>query len=134
MAVLGPRSKDVCAGGSEGTRTPNPRLAKAVLCQLSYAPGCAVCRFRGGAALSKIGTGGGLVPECALFVGRLDLLGHQCGDAKESDEDEQLLEHEASPSLSGWCGVGLAGIEPATSELSALRSNRLSYSPATVCG
>src|SRR5437762_11851392 len=26
--------------------------------------------------------------------------------------------------------VGLAGIEPATSELSALRSNRLSYSPA----
>src|SRR5262249_46324119 len=26
-------------GGSEGTRTPNPRLAKAVLCQLSYAPG-----------------------------------------------------------------------------------------------
>ncbi len=29
------------------------------------------------------------------------------------------------------CVVGLAGIEPATSELSALRSNRLSYSPAT---
>ena len=26
-------------GGGEGTRTLNPRLAKAVLCQLSYAPG-----------------------------------------------------------------------------------------------
>src|SRR4051812_10732548 len=25
MAVLGPRSKDVCAGGSEGTRTPKPQ-------------------------------------------------------------------------------------------------------------
>jgi hypothetical protein len=25
-------------GGDEGTRTPNPCLAKAVLCQLSYAP------------------------------------------------------------------------------------------------
>jgi hypothetical protein len=28
--------KEVC--GDEGTRTPNPCLAKAVLCQLSYAP------------------------------------------------------------------------------------------------
>ena len=26
------------SGGAEGTRTPNPRLAKAVLCQLSYGP------------------------------------------------------------------------------------------------
>ena len=26
-------------GGDEGNRTPNPRLAKAVLCQLSYVPG-----------------------------------------------------------------------------------------------
>ena len=25
--------------GDEGNRTPNPRLAKAVLCQLSYVPG-----------------------------------------------------------------------------------------------
>ena len=29
----------------------------------------------------------------------------------------------------GECDVGLAGIEPATSALSVLRSNRLSYSP-----
>ena len=28
----------VPAGGDEGNRTPNPRLAKAVLCQLSYVP------------------------------------------------------------------------------------------------
>ncbi len=27
------------ASGDEGNRTPNPRLAKAVLCQLSYVPG-----------------------------------------------------------------------------------------------
>ncbi len=26
--------------GDEGNRTPNPRLAKAVLCQLSYVPEC----------------------------------------------------------------------------------------------
>jgi hypothetical protein len=30
--------------------------------------------------------------------------------------------------------VGLAGIEPATSALSVLRSNRLSYSPAASAG
>jgi hypothetical protein len=28
----------ICSCGDEGTRTPNPCLAKAVLCQLSYAP------------------------------------------------------------------------------------------------
>src|SRR3712207_6707580 len=28
----------VAMGGDEGNRTPNPRLAKAVLCQLSYVP------------------------------------------------------------------------------------------------
>jgi hypothetical protein len=38
VAVLRPRSSSVCAGGDEGNRTPNPRLAKAVLCQLSYVP------------------------------------------------------------------------------------------------
>ena len=27
-----------CLGGGEGTRTPDPRVANAVLCQLSYAP------------------------------------------------------------------------------------------------
>lgn len=33
--VLGPRSAKGNAGGAQGTRTPNPCLAKAVLCQLS---------------------------------------------------------------------------------------------------
>ena len=27
-----------CIGGGEGIRTPDPRVANAVLCQLSYAP------------------------------------------------------------------------------------------------
>lgn len=30
-----PRSTGKSAGGAQGTRTPNPCLAKAVLCQLS---------------------------------------------------------------------------------------------------
>ena len=58
-------------GGDEGNRTPNPRLAKAVLCQLSYVPGKIPARV----------------------------------------------------------GVGIPGLEPGTSSLSAKRSNRLSYIP-----
>ena len=34
----GPALSQVRSGGDEETRTPNPRLAKAVLCQLSYVP------------------------------------------------------------------------------------------------
>ena len=34
-------------GGDEGNRTLNPRLAKAVLCQLSYVPGCGVLGLAG---------------------------------------------------------------------------------------
>ena len=30
--------RDRIAGGGEGIRTPDPRVANAVLCQLSYAP------------------------------------------------------------------------------------------------
>src|SRR4051812_26162492 len=36
--LAGIRSVGVSVGGDEGNRTPNPRLAKAVLCQLSYVP------------------------------------------------------------------------------------------------
>ena len=46
-------------------------------------------------------------------------------EAMGSDEDERA--NSVSP---GETGVGLAGIEPATSSLSGMRSNRLSYSPA----
>src|SRR5690242_4696429 len=118
----------VC-GGSEGTRTPNPRLAKAVLCQLSYAPALSgpskppTAITAGGVHpvdLAEVGGGAGgrLVPEGALLVGRLDALGDVGGGTDETDNQDQLFPH-----------VGLDGIEPSTSELSALRSNRLSYSP-----
>jgi hypothetical protein len=36
--------------GDEGNRTPNPRLAKAVLCQLSYVPERPSARLRLGSA------------------------------------------------------------------------------------
>src|SRR4051794_31008946 len=64
-------------GGSEGTRTPNPRLAKAVLCQLSYAParrGGAGGRPAPGYRLAQVRGGRRLVPEGALFARGLDAL------------------------------------------------------------
>src|SRR3569833_2245803 len=94
------------ARGSEGTRTPNPRLAKAELCQLSYAPWGAT---RGLRQLPEIGsrTGGGLVPEGTLLVRGLDPLHDVSGSTAETDHQHQLFPH-----------VGLDGIEPSTSELS----------------
>jgi mRNA interferase MazF len=44
--------------GDEGNRTPNPRLAKAVLCQLSYVPGSNTELLVGG-----------LVPDCRALLG-----------------------------------------------------------------
>src|SRR5262249_46324120 len=60
------------------------------------------------------------MPEGALLARGADLPGDDGDHAHDTEDDKQLLHH-----------VGLAGIEPATSELSALRSNRLSYSPMT---
>ena len=54
------------AGGDEGNRTPNPRLAKAVLCQLSYVPGRGPAAQRRGRAVRS----GGLAPEVGLGLGR----------------------------------------------------------------
>jgi hypothetical protein len=47
-----------CHGGGEGIRTPDPRVANAVLCQLSYAPEkrIRISRFQ----IPEIGCGGGI--------------------------------------------------------------------------
>ncbi len=73
----------LCAGGDEGNRTPNPRLAKAVLCQLSYVPVVEqITRSRGRARSA----GGGLVPQVGVRAGGADL-GEDQGAGGESDGD-----------------------------------------------
>jgi hypothetical protein len=60
-------------GGDEGNRTPNPCLAKAVLCQLSYVPvGCPLVAVGGGGG-TAVGAdlGGCLVPEGFQFAALL---------------------------------------------------------------
>src|SRR5690606_36541939 len=79
--------------------------------------------------LAEVGRGGRLVPQSPLVTRVLELLRDEHRGADDARQDQQLLDH-ADDHLTGQ-GVGLDGIEPSTSELSALRSNRLSYSPRT---
>ncbi len=61
----------------------------------------------------------------------LELIKRSGGDWRElSKADDTGLSLTADPGFSvGASFVGLAGIEPATSSVSGMRSNRLSYSP-----
>src|SRR5919112_4737270 len=64
--LRGPRCR---RSGDEGNRTPNPRLAKAVLCQLSYVPGVGgepPGGSAGGGRADPLGAAGGLGPEVGL--------------------------------------------------------------------
>ena len=62
LQIFNPRSEiqDRKAGGGEGIRTPDPRVANAVLCQLSYTPDnqfeTSNLRFE----ISEVGCGGGI--------------------------------------------------------------------------
>ena len=89
-------------GGDEENRTPDPLLARQVLSQLSYTP-------------IKIS---------------LSLM------ASKFDEVRIFFSHAAYIDTQVWkkirnsqIVVGLSGLEPPTSRLSGVRSNRLSYRP-----
>src|SRR3954469_10482945 len=63
----GPWAQAAGCGGDEGNRTPNPRLAKAVLCQLSYAPeGGSAVGSAGRRGADRLRAPGRLVPEVGL--------------------------------------------------------------------
>ncbi len=49
-----------CLGGGEGTRTPDPRVANAVLCQLSYTPDKFLRSQISDLRSQKVGCGGGI--------------------------------------------------------------------------
>src|SRR3954447_20562828 len=79
-------------GGDEGNRSPNPRLAKAVLCQLSYVPGAPGGGSACGRGADRAGAAGGLVPQVGLGLagGTLADRGDGAGDDRR---ENQLLEH-----------------------------------------
>src|SRR4051794_40645238 len=117
------------SGGDEGNRTPNPRLAKAVLCQLSYVPVLSEDVTRSGSSRGTPGSVlGGVVPEVILRTRGADLREHERAGRDGNKSCNDLLHGFTSCLSRGW-GVGPAGFEPATSSLSATRSNQLSYGP-----
>jgi hypothetical protein len=120
---------NLVGGGDEATRTPNPRLAKAVLYQLSYVPGLAQreasdVASRHSAALSC----------CACRR----LAATAAATARTAASSSGFLTRTSSTrryrrrfqsELTRHAAVGLGGLEPPASSLSGMRSNRLSYRP-----
>ena len=104
--LLASRLAPVC-GGAEGVRTPDPRVANAMLSQLSYSP-VRIC-IRYGTSLRAdlrptVGT--------SLYPGTFSLVGCK-------------LRSSRTPEYA----VGLDRVELSTSRLSGVRSNHLSYRP-----
>jgi hypothetical protein len=84
-------------GGDEGTRTLNPRLAKAVLCQLSYVPqaSASACRHRPADGLPsalrhhRIGC---LRPQVLLGFAGVQLGDDQPAGGSDQHREQQLLD------------------------------------------
>ena len=100
-------------GGGKGTRTPNPLLAKQVRYQLRHTP-------RRDSPSHRIGVFG------PFGLGTLILVPppEECTEPHQSETAENPFLHDPPRK-----DVGLPGLEPGTSSLSAKRSNRLSYRP-----
>ena len=78
-------------GGDEGNRTPNPRLAKAVLCQLSYVPGGPSLSLRpAGAATSILRR---LAPQRCVRLVR-GPLAHDCDYPGDDCYQQERLTHD----------------------------------------
>ena len=106
-------------GGDEEDRTPDPLLARQVLSQLSYTP------IFGVPAFSSLRHNCRLPPDIPRFF--VLLLALICFAAQVLSSDsfgicQRFFFEKAFV-------VGLSGLEPPTSRLSGVRSNRLSYRP-----
>ena len=101
------------SGGGKGTRTPNPLLAKQVRYQLRHTP-------RRDSPSHRVGVFGpfGLGTLITVPPPEENSESHKC----ETTENPFLHDPPRKD-------VGLPGLEPGTSSLSAKRSNRLSYRP-----
>jgi hypothetical protein len=98
-----PRTHFARARGDEGNRTLNPRLAKAVLCQLSYVPSTNERESPGGPTPARlrscgsfVGRSGGLAPQVGLGLGGPAAANDQQDSPGHCGECEDLL-HDRSP-------------------------------------
>ena len=108
------------SGGGEGIRTPDPRVANAVLCQLSYTPDKPL-RSHFESEIPNWLRGRDLNPRP---------LGYEpnelpdCSTPRQSQPFSNLRFRIEIPNM-----VGLGRFELPTSRLSGVRSNQLSYRP-----
>ena len=121
--------RDRRTGGGEGTRTPDPCVANAVLCQLSYTPDK---RWLRGRDLNPrpLGYEPNELPDCSTPrqgqtkrpetpIPVFDRLEPHFKIRNRKSEIRNLL-------------VGLGRVELPTSRLSGVRSNQLSYRPMSL--
>jgi hypothetical protein len=139
--------RDFPYGGGTGTRTPNPLLAKQVRYQLRHAPirsnPSIIPHARTGIYQSAPGSSanqpcrstcsrhpsGLRIPAPFYRPGRLRL------QLLQLPATSSQAPHSGSVLPEPLCGsVGVPGLEPGTSSLSAKRSNRLSYTPRCLIG
>ena len=143
--------------GDEGTRTPNPRLAKAVLYHLSYVPAASWRCGEANTQRVEVASRQSAASACAFLrlrtttnapaanaTSTTDLsTGHlrsTYGSGRSSPngrfyEPPAIRQTQSAPDTSmlsprsPQSSVGLGGLEPPASSLSGMRSNRLSYRP-----
>ena len=139
--------RDFSYGGGTGTRTPNPLLAKQVRYQLRHAPirsnpsiiphvQAGNYQFGPGPSASRPcrltcsrDPSGLRIPAPFYRPGRLRL------PLLQLPATSSQAPHSGSVLPEPLCGsVGVPGLEPGTSSLSAKRSNRLSYTPRCLIG
>jgi hypothetical protein len=118
-------------GGGTGTRTPNPLLAKQVRYQLRHAPrnSHCPCGHQPDHTISSVA----LLQTFLLFSESCHRLYTRTPAAAAAARSNFFTTVSLqSPSSGG--SVGVPGLEPGTSSLSAKRSNRLSYTPRYLFG
>ena len=131
-------------GGGTGTRTPNPLLAKQVRYQLRHAPEMELLQYIPPGRVFKPSCSGWSYSTLSVEAFQTDFSAAvSCHFLKAKTPAAvaaaiAISFFTVSPCRCGqpfsWSSVGVPGLEPGTSSLSAKRSNRLSYTPRYLTG
>ena len=112
--------------GDKGIRTLDPLLARQVLSQLSYTPAWAYYFYHFSCFLSSVflsHTVSSIVPSAVQVLTIVFGMGTGVSPARIATRNVCKRINPSSLTM------GLSGLEPPTSRLSGVRSNRLSYKP-----
>jgi hypothetical protein len=111
---------------TKGLEPSTPAVQRRCSTKLSYVPRSQAPQTSGGGLDAGRGC---LTPKVGLCLGRTLTLHEDKSNQTDEQQHNHLLHDGSPPCQDGDSPVGLAGLEPATSSLSGMRSNRLSYRP-----